>query len=61
MYAVFGAPYYGGANGHDYFNGRIAATFKADPKNVAIKNAKGGYTIVATSGEKYDFFPGGTT
>lgn len=57
VYALFGAPYYGGANGQDYFAGRTAANFDVDANGVVVKNAHGGYTIVATSGEKYDYRP----
>lgn len=57
VYALFGAPYYGGANGQAYFAGRTAAQFATDASDVIVKNSKGGYTIVATSGERYDYFP----
>lgn len=55
VFAILGAPYQGGANGQAYFEGRTAATFNTDANHVAIKNAKGGYSIIATSGERYDF------
>ena len=55
VYALFGAPYLGGANDQDYFAGRRAAHFATDAGGGIVKNAKGGYRIVATSGETYDF------
>lgn len=57
VFALFGAPYYGGANGQAYFAGRTAANVKSDAHGVAVKNAKGGYTIVDTMGEEYNYFP----
>lgn len=47
IYGFEGAPYYGGANGQAYFVGRRAAQLEAHPS--------GGYTIVATSGERYNY------
>lgn len=47
IFALGGAPFYGSAAGKDYFVGRTAADLKAHPS--------GGYTIVATSGERYDY------
>jgi hypothetical protein len=55
VYALFGAPYCGGANGQPYFSGRQAAGFEVDATGVAVKTPRGGYTIVATSGEKYSY------
>ena len=57
VYALFGAPYYGGANGQNYFTSRTAANFNVDANGAVVKNPQGGYTIVATSGEKYDYVP----
>lgn len=57
VYALFGAPYFGGANEQSYFAGRTAAKFAVDANGVAVKNEKGGYTIVATSGETYNYSP----
>lgn len=57
VYALFGAPFNGGANGQGYFIGRLAATFDATSDGVAVKTPQGGYTIVATSGERYAFNP----
>ncbi|MEA2533067.1 MAG: hypothetical protein QOJ93_878 [Actinomycetota bacterium] len=55
VYALFGAPYCGGANGQPYFSGRQAAGFEANAEGVAVKSPRGGYTIVATSGETYSY------
>lgn len=44
---AFGAPYLGGANNQPYFAGRKAARLDPHPT--------GGYTIVATSGERYSY------
>ena len=44
VYAFGGAPFLGGCNGKPYFDGRVAASFKA---------AGDKYSIVATSGEIY--------
>lgn len=57
VYALFGAPYHGGANGQAYFAGRVAARFDTDAEDVAIKTPAGGYTIVATTGERYAYNP----
>jgi hypothetical protein len=57
VYALFGAPYLGGANGQDYFVGRAAAGFVTDGSGTAVKTPQGGYTIQATSGEKYNYNP----
>jgi GH25 family lysozyme M1 (1,4-beta-N-acetylmuramidase) len=46
IYAFGGAPFKGAANGQDYFTGRQAARLEANGD---------GYTIIATSGERYDF------
>jgi hypothetical protein len=47
VYAFGAAPYCGGANGQPYFVGRNAA--RIEP------NARGGYDIIATSGERYSY------
>lgn len=47
VYCGRDASYAGGANGKDFFVGRTAARFADDPPR--------NYTIVATSGERYDF------
>jgi hypothetical protein len=57
VFALFGAPYYGGANGQAYFTGRTAAGFATDAAGRVLKNPKGGYTILDTAGEHYDYFP----
>lgn len=46
IYAYGGAPYKGGANGQDYWANRKAAQLEAHGD---------GYTIIATSGERYDY------
>jgi hypothetical protein len=47
VYAFEGAPFYGSAAGQAYFSGRHAARLEAHPS--------GGYTIVATTGERYNY------
>jgi hypothetical protein len=46
VYAVKGAPYFGGANGQPYFAGRMAAELVVNP---------GGYTLIDTAGETYNY------
>jgi len=41
--------------GWPYFSGRQAAGFEVDAARVAVKSPRGGYTIVANSGEKYSY------
>lgn len=57
VFALFGAPFHGGANGQPYFAGRIAARFDTTADDTIVKTAQGGYTIVATSGERYAYNP----
>jgi N-acetylmuramoyl-L-alanine amidase len=57
VFATLGAPYLGGANGQGYFVGRVAAHFDTDATQTAVKTPHGGYTIVATSGERYSYDP----
>lgn len=47
IYGFGGAPYYGGANGQPYFAGRTAARLEA--------RADGGYDIIDTAGERYQY------
>jgi hypothetical protein len=47
VYALFGAVYHGGANGQGYFAGRKVAQVETHPD--------GSYTLIATSGERYDY------
>lgn len=47
VYAFEGAPFYGSAAGQGYFVGRRAARLEARPD--------GGYDIIATSGERYQY------
>lgn len=49
IYALGGAPYYGGPNGQPYFVGRTA--------NRLVARTDGGYDIFATSGERYQYQP----
>lgn len=49
VFAVKGAPYYGGANGQAYFQGRSAARLDL--------SSDGGYSIVDTAGETYHYPP----
>lgn len=49
---AFRLPYFGGANGQDYFVGRQAATLMVHLDNNSNIT---GYTITATSGEKYSY------
>lgn len=57
VYSTLGAPYFGGANNEGYFAGRIAARFDATVSDMAVKTPQGGYTIIATSGERYAYNP----
>ncbi len=40
VYALFGAPYYGGANGQNYFTGRTAANFNVDANGAVVKTPR---------------------